>query len=38
MKISKKDTNKEGLFLWKACGPCVVWEKKDYLKEDKRGL
>ncbi len=39
MRIFKKDKDKdkEGLFLWKACEPCVVWEKKDYL-EDKRGL
>jgi hypothetical protein len=38
VRTSKKDKDKEGLSLWKACGPCVVWEKRDYLKEDKRGL
>ncbi len=29
----------EGLFSWKACGPCVIWEKGDVdWKEDKKGL
>jgi hypothetical protein len=27
----------EGLFSWKACGPCVIWEKADIdWKEDKK--
>jgi len=29
----------EGLFSWKACGPCVIWEKGDIdWKENKKEL
>ncbi len=29
----------KGLFSWKACGPCVIWENGDInQKEDKKRL
>jgi len=29
----------EGLFSWKVCGACVIWEKGDIdWKEDKKGF